>query len=203
MFLVQNRCDARLHGSVEALADAIAQSYRETRFIMRAVIQRVASAAVSVDGRVISSIGRGLCVLIGVHRDDSEDDMEYIIRKILNLKLFDDDSGKRWRHSVRDLKLEVLCVSQFTLYCTLKGNKPDFHQAMDGERSKSFYSEFLRRLKSEHGGALVKDGEFGALMQVDIRNDGPVTVELESSHFKNVVHVGERGEPDGTDVKEP
>lgn len=169
---------------------------------MRAVIQRVASAAVTVDGRLISSIGRGLCVLVGIHRDDSDDDMEYMIRKILNLKLFDDGSGKRWRHSARDLKLEVLCVSQFTLYCTLKGNKPDFHLSMDGDRSRAFYAEFIRKLRSEHGETLVKDGEFGALMQVDIRNDGPVTVELESPHFQKVVHVGERGEPDGTDVKE-
>lgn len=165
---------------------------------MRAVIQRVRSAAVNVEGRLVSSIGRGLCVLVGIHRDDSDDDIEYIVRKILNLKLFDDDGGKRWRQSARDLQYEVLCVSQFTLYGTLKGNKPDFHLAMEGERSKQFYERFLHKIRSEYREDLVKDGEFGALMQVDIQNDGPVTLEIESAAFKKVVPVPqERGEPDG------
>lgn len=165
---------------------------------MRAVIQRVTSAAVHVDGRLVSSIGRGLCVLVGIHRDDCEGDIDYITRKILNLKLFDDEGGKRWRRSVRDLGCEVLCVSQFTLYATLKGNKPDFHLSMDGERSRDVYEQFLRRIRMEHREELVKDGEFGALMQVDICNDGPVTIELESSSFKSAVLLPrERGEPDG------
>ncbi|XP_037517755.1 D-aminoacyl-tRNA deacylase isoform X1 [Rhipicephalus sanguineus] len=165
---------------------------------MRAVIQRVRSAAVHVDGRVISSIGRGLCVLVGIHRDDTEDDIDYIVRKILNLKLFDDDAGKRWKLSARELQLEVLCVSQFTLYGTLKGNKPDFHLAMEGDHSKQFYERFLHKIRTEHKEDLVKDGQFGALMQVDIQNDGPVTLEIESSAFRKVVPLPqERGEPDG------
>uniref|UniRef100_V5HWZ2 D-aminoacyl-tRNA deacylase n=1 Tax=Ixodes ricinus TaxID=34613 RepID=V5HWZ2_IXORI len=171
---------------------------------MRAVVQRVSSAAVHVDGRLVSSINRGLCVLVGIHRNDTDGDIDYIVRKVLNLKLFNGDDGKRWRRSARELGLEVLCVSQFTLQCTLKGNKPDFHLAMDGDRSKDFYAEFLRRMRAEHGEQLVKDGEFGTLMQVDIRNDGPVTIELESSGFKKVAPLPqERGEPDGGVEEDP
>ncbi|KAK8776056.1 hypothetical protein V5799_030598 [Amblyomma americanum] len=142
--------------------------------------------------------GRGLCVLVGIHRDDTEDDIDYIVRKVLNLKLFDDDGGKRWKQSTRDLQFEVLCVSQFTLYGTLKGNKPDFHLAMEGDRSKQFYERFLHKIRAEYREDLVKDGEFGALMKVDIQNDGPVTLEIESSAFRKAVPLPqERGEPDG------
>ena len=95
---------------------------------MKAVIQRVQSASVSVDGNVIASIGRGICVLIGIHVKDTPKERETIVRKILNLRIFDDEKNKRWSKSVKDLNLEILCVSQFTLYHIMKGNKPDFHQ---------------------------------------------------------------------------
>ncbi|WP_411027369.1 D-aminoacyl-tRNA deacylase, partial [Salmonella sp. s54925] len=108
---------------------------------MRAIIQRVKRASVTVDGEVVSCIKQGLCVLVGICNDDTRKDLEYIVNKVLKLRLFEED-GKRWKKSVMDLDYEVLCVSQFTLMSVLKGNKPDFHKAMDGELSKHFYEEF-------------------------------------------------------------
>ncbi|XP_072172008.1 uncharacterized protein [Diadema setosum] len=147
---------------------------------MRAIVQRVTKASVSVDDELVSSIGRGLCILVGISRDDSPKEREYLARKILNLRLFDDDNEKRWTKSVKDKQLEILCVSQFTLYSVLKGNKPDFHQAMPGEQSQAFYNEFLALLRKDYDADKVKDGRFGAYMQVQIQNDGPVTIQLES-----------------------
>ncbi|GBP59424.1 D-aminoacyl-tRNA deacylase 1 [Eumeta japonica] len=137
-------------------------------------------ASVTVGGEVISNIDQGLCVLIGVCGSDTRKDMEYIVRKILNVRLFDNVEGKRWSHSVVDKDYEVLCISQFTLYNTLKGNKPDFHNAMPGEAAKQFYEEFLELLKKSYKAEKIKDGVFAAYMQVSIQNDGPVTIEIES-----------------------
>ncbi|KAF4532885.1 hypothetical protein B566_EDAN001489 [Ephemera danica] len=104
--------------------------------------------------------------------------------------MFEDDSGKRWSCSVRDKNLEVLCVSQFTLYHELNGNKLDFHNAMAAEKAQEFYLEFLQELKKQYNpdnikGTYLIDGKFGALMQVDIQNDGPVTVMIESPRTTN------------------
>ena len=148
---------------------------------MKLVVQRVTSASVSVDGQVISSIGKGLCVLVGIHRDDTPAQRETLVRKVLNLRVFEDDSGKRWSKSVKDLGLEVLCVSQFTLYGTMKGNKPDYRFAMSGDPAKDYYYQFLSQLRQDHHEEMIKDGRFGAMMEVNINNDGPVTLELESS----------------------
>ncbi|GAB0092714.1 D-aminoacyl-tRNA deacylase [Sergentomyia squamirostris] len=147
---------------------------------MKAIIQRVSSASVTVDQEVISAIGRGLCVLVGICRDDSQKDVEYIVRKLLNIRLFEDPSGKRWSKSVLDEQLEILCVSQFTLYHKLKGNKPDFHLAMQGTDAQDLYNSFLKQLGAKYSPEKIKDGKFGAYMQVHIQNDGPVTIELDS-----------------------
>ncbi|XP_024145843.1 D-aminoacyl-tRNA deacylase 1 isoform X2 [Oryzias melastigma] len=147
---------------------------------MRAVIQRVTKASVTVGEEQVSSIGRGLCVLLGISVDDTQKDAEYMVRKILNLRLFEDESGRSWSQSVMDGNLEVLCVSQFTLQCILKGNKPDFHAAMPAELAQPFYNSILEDMRSAYKPELVKDGKFGAKMQVHIQNDGPVTVELTS-----------------------
>lgn len=148
---------------------------------MKAVIQRVNKARVSVDGEVISSIGKGLCVLLGISRTDTIKDIQFMVRKLLNLRIFEDENGKRWNKSVKDYNYEVLCVSQFTLYSKLKGNKPDFHLAMAPEQSEKFYNDFIQQLRTTYSPDLVKDGKFGAFMQVHIENDGPVTIELESA----------------------
>lgn len=151
---------------------------------MKAVIQRVTKASVTVDGEVISHIGRGLCILIGIRKDDTKEQKDFLVRKILNLRVFDDENGKRWSKSVKDLDLEILCVSQFTLCHVLKGNKPDFHLAMGGQDSQQFYNDFLTDLKSNYQEEKVKDGQFGAMMQVEIINDGPVTLEVEAINEK-------------------
>ncbi|XP_076749975.1 D-aminoacyl-tRNA deacylase [Xylocopa sonorina] len=147
---------------------------------MKAVIQRVTKANVSVDGEIISSIGNGLCVLIGIKRDDSTEDIKYIVKKILNIKMFDDDNNKKWAANVMDKQYEILCISQFTLYHTLKGNRLDFHRAMPAQESQPFYNKFLAELSKNYKPELIKDGKFGAMMEVNIQNNGPVTLEIES-----------------------
>ncbi|XP_075452375.1 D-aminoacyl-tRNA deacylase 1 [Ascaphus truei] len=146
---------------------------------MRAVIQRVTQASVTVGDEQISSIGRGICVLLGISLEDKQKDVDYMVRKILNLRVFADESGKPWCKSVMDKQYEVLCVSQFTLQCILKGNKPDFHMAMPSEQAEPFYNDILQQMRKTYKPDLIKDGKFGAYMQVHIQNDGPVTIELE------------------------
>ncbi|OWF40658.1 D-tyrosyl-tRNA(Tyr) deacylase 1-like [Mizuhopecten yessoensis] len=148
--------------------------------MMKALIQRVTQAKVTVDGETVSSIGKGLCVLIGITHKDSPKEMEYMVRKILNLRLFDDDQGKRWAKNVMEKNFEVLCVSQFTLCTILKGNRPDFHAAMAPEQSQEFYAEFVKQMGETYDPSKIKDGVFGAYMQVHIQNDGPVTIPLET-----------------------
>ncbi|XP_023334810.1 D-aminoacyl-tRNA deacylase [Eurytemora carolleeae] len=147
---------------------------------MKAVVQRVMSASVSVDGEMVSSIGKGIVALIGIHRDDTVKEVEYIVRKLINIRLWEDESGRRWAKSPKDLDLEILCVSQFTLYHSMKGNKPDFRSAMSGDKSLELYNQFLSQMKKGHSEDKIKNGVFGAMMQVELINDGPVTLELES-----------------------
>lgn len=147
---------------------------------MKAIIQRVTKATVTVGEEQISSIGRGLCILLGISAQDTQRDADYMVRKILNLRLFEDENGRAWSKSVMDRDFEVLCVSQFTLQCVLKGNKPDFHLAMPAELAQPFYNSILENMRSVYKPELIKDGKFGALMQVHIQNDGPVTIELTS-----------------------
>ncbi|KAJ6661325.1 hypothetical protein lerEdw1_014953 [Lerista edwardsae] len=147
---------------------------------MKAIIQRVTRASVTVGEEQISSIGRGICVLLGISMEDTQKELEHMVRKVLNLRVFEDESGKQWSKSVMDKQYEVLCVSQFTLQCSLKGNKPDYHMAMPTDQAESFYSSFLEQLRKTYKPELIQDGKFGAYMQVHIQNDGPVTIELES-----------------------
>ncbi len=152
---------------------------------MRAIIQRVLKASVTVGDEIISSISNGYCVLIGISRDDTEKDMDFIVRKILNIRLFEDDNesaakNSKWNKSVVDRDFEILCVSQFTLQSSLKGNKPDFHLAMSAETSKDFYNKFLQQMRTSYKSEKIKDGQFGAYMQVNIQNDGPVTIIIDS-----------------------
>ncbi|XP_074658141.1 D-aminoacyl-tRNA deacylase-like [Tubulanus polymorphus] len=152
---------------------------------MRAVIQRVSNASVVVGDEVVSSIGRGICVLLGISKDDTTNDIKYMVKKILNLRVFEDGGGKRWNKGVMDKDLEVLCVSQFTLTCTMKGHKPDFRSSMGADQSESFYNDFLKHMKDTYKPEKIKDGRFGAYMQVHIQNDGPVTIQLDSPSSEN------------------
>ncbi|PCH37916.1 hypothetical protein WOLCODRAFT_96112 [Wolfiporia cocos MD-104 SS10] len=154
---------------------------------MRAVVQRVASASVTVDNEVISSISRGLMVLVGIGKDDTMADVETISNKILNLRIFSDASGAMWKKSVKDIDGEVLCVSQFTLLAnTTKGNKPDFHRAMATEPGKQLYTTFLEKMSSLYKPEKIQDGRFGAMMNVSLTNEGPVTFTLDSRKFEYV-----------------
>ena len=145
---------------------------------MRAVVQRVTSSSVSVDGNVIGSIGKGFNVLIGIAKDDTLDDLNYIKEKIVNLRVFQDENDKM-NLSLLDVQGEILAISQFTLYgdCR-KGRRPNFMEALGGEESVKLYDEFVKMLKST--GLKVETGEFGADMKVEIHNDGPVTILLDS-----------------------
>uniref|UniRef100_A0A182JCL9 D-aminoacyl-tRNA deacylase n=1 Tax=Anopheles atroparvus TaxID=41427 RepID=A0A182JCL9_ANOAO len=148
---------------------------------MKAIIQRVTAAKVTVGDELVSSIGRGLCVLVGISTDDNANDVDWLARKLLNIRLFEEPaSGKRWMESVVDQQLEILCVSQFTLYHRMKGNRPDFSRAMQGADAQRLYGTLLQRLREQYAPERIQDGRFGAMMQVHIQNDGPVTLEIES-----------------------
>ncbi|HEB02399.1 MAG TPA: D-tyrosyl-tRNA(Tyr) deacylase [Nitrospirae bacterium] len=145
---------------------------------MRALIQRVSSASVDVGGKRVSGIGRGLLILLGVMKGDTDDDLKYILRKAANLRIFEDDAG-RMNLSVLDTKGEALVVSQFTLAAdTRKGNRPSFVSAEAPERAESVYEKFMMELAAL--GIKVRGGSFGAMMDVSLVNDGPVTILLDS-----------------------
>ena len=146
---------------------------------MRAVVHIVARASVTVGERVTGSIERGLLVLLGVAADDMDGDIAWLAGKIAQQKLFPDESG-RMNLSVADIRGGLLVVSQFTLLAsTKKGTKPSWHRAAPPEVAVSLYEAFVRRME-ELLGCPVATGEFGAMMQVDLVNDGPVTLVLDS-----------------------
>ncbi|KXX77868.1 D-tyrosyl-tRNA(Tyr) deacylase [Madurella mycetomatis] len=153
---------------------------------MRAILQRVLSASVTVDQELVSSIGKGILVFAAVAPGDTEKEAESLAAKVLKLKLWDDESGGRWKKSVQDIDGEVLCVSQFTLLAsTKKGSKPDFHGAMGGEDAKRLYQYFYRKVQEGYTADKVKDGVFQAMMQVALVNDGPVTLEVSTTPKQN------------------
>ncbi|KAK4211114.1 deacylase [Rhypophila decipiens] len=140
-----------------------------------AILQRVLSASVTVEQEVVSSIGKGVLVFAAVAPGDTEKEAESLAAKVLNMKLWDDDSGGRWKRNVQDINGEVLCVSQFTLLAsTKKGNKPDFHGALGGNAAKDLYLLFQRKVQEGYVADRVKDGVFQAMMEVALVNDGPV-----------------------------
>ncbi|CAK0786173.1 hypothetical protein CVIRNUC_009386 [Coccomyxa viridis] len=155
--------------------------HRATTRAMRAVVQRVKRASVTIDEQVVSSIGPGLVCLIGIREGDTQADQEHLSRKLLNFRIWPGDDGKRgWDQSVSQKQYELLLVSQFTLYALAKGNKPDYHLAMPPQRAKDFYLSFLERVRREYVAERVKDGIFGAMMDVSLVNDGPVTIQFDS-----------------------
>lgn len=146
---------------------------------MRALIQRVTKASVSVDGETAGEIGAGLVVLLGVAKEDDEDDARYLVEKISNLRIFADDDN-RFNRSVLDVGAEVLVVSQFTLYAdTRKGRRPDFNQAAGPDEARRLY-EYAAQLFRDSG-LTVATGKFQEHMLVTLENDGPVTLMLDSA----------------------
>ncbi|KAI9900801.1 hypothetical protein N3K66_005063 [Trichothecium roseum] len=148
---------------------------------MKAILQRVLSASVTVDQEVISSIGRGVLVFAAVAPGDTEKEIQSLANKVLRMKLWDDESGGKWKKNVSDIGGEVLCVSQFTLLAkTKKGTKPDFHGAANPEDAKKLYHAFVQRVQEGYQADRVKDGRFQAMMEVALVNDGPVTLEIQA-----------------------
>lgn len=148
---------------------------------MRAVIQRVSKASVTIDNQLKSSIGKGLLVLLGICEEDTEEDVNWLVHKLIGLRIFDDDNGVMNR-SVSDVDGEVLIVSQFTLYASYKkGNRPSWFRAGSHEHSIPLYEAFCRQM-SEALGKTVGTGEFGANMQVELLNDGPVTICMDTKN---------------------
>ncbi len=146
---------------------------------MRAVVQRVSSASVTVENKIVSSIEQGFLVLLGVKKSDTREDATYLARKIAKLRIFSDEAGKM-NLSLEQVSGAVLAVSQFTLYSeTRGGNRPSFIEAASSEDGRRLYREFCEALRNE--GLEVQEGIFQADMKVALLNDGPVTIIIDSS----------------------
>ena len=144
---------------------------------MKVVVQRVCNASVSVDKKIVGKIDNGLMLLVGFTHDDDINDIDYMVRKVINLRIFDDEVGVM-NKSILDVNGSILSISQFTLYAdTKKGNRPSYINAMKGELSTVLYDKFNELLK-EH--VKVETGIFGSEMMVSLINDGPVTIILDS-----------------------
>ncbi|KAI9768804.1 MAG: D-tyrosyl-tRNA(Tyr) deacylase [Geoglossum simile] len=169
---------------------------------MKAILQRVLSASVTVDQQLVSSIGKGVLVFAAVAPGDTEREADLLASKVIKMKLWDDEDGARvpipvssrtgqrqfsnstvlqWKQSVQDINGEVLCVSQFTLLASIKGSKPDFHGAMAGDQAKELYDYFVSKIQEGYEQGKVKNGVFQAMMKVGLINDGPVTLEISAS----------------------
>ncbi len=146
---------------------------------MRAVVQRVSNASVTIGAEQVGTIGRGLVVLLGISRTDTEDEAQHVVGKVVNLRIFDDDAGK-FDRSALDIGAELLIVSQFTLYGdTRKGRRPSFIEAAPPDQAEKLFDQTVELFRQT--GLGVETGRFQAHMMVSINNDGPVTVMLDSA----------------------
>lgn len=145
---------------------------------MRVVIQRVSKASVTVEGKVVGKIGPGFLLLVGFTHDDTSADIDYLVKKIVNMRIFEDENGKM-NISLLQKGYEILSVSQFTLYAqTHNGNRPGFSDAAKPEVATKLYDEFNEKLRKQN--VHVETGIFGAMMEVELVNDGPVTIIIDS-----------------------
>ncbi len=142
---------------------------------MKLVVQRVSNASVEVDEKVVGQIDEGLMVLVGFGEDDSEKEADYLARKLVKLRIFQDENG-RMNKSVKDIGGKVLLVPQFTLYAHTKKNRPSFHKALAPDKATELFDYFTSKCRED---IEVETGEFGAYMKVGLLNDGPVTILLE------------------------
>lgn len=148
---------------------------------MKIVIQRSKKASVSINNEIFSEIGQGILVLVGVEEQDEQDDIDYLVKKLCNLRIFDDENGIM-NKSVKDINGEILAISQFTLMArTKKGNRPSYIDAAKPDISIPLYEKFVFSLNKEMNKD-VKTGQFGADMQVSLINDGPVTIIIDSKN---------------------
>jgi D-aminoacyl-tRNA deacylase len=146
---------------------------------MRVIVQRVKSSQVTINGKIVAMIGRGLNLLVGIADTDTDAEIDWMVRKCLELRLFpEEEGGERWQKSVQEIGGELLVVSQFTLYgdCR-KGRRPSFDRSAAPTVAKDLYNRFVDKLRLS--GLRVETGKFGAMMQVSIENEGPVTLLLE------------------------
>jgi D-aminoacyl-tRNA deacylase len=146
---------------------------------MRVIIQRVSSSSVIISGEIVGQISRGLNLLVGITTSDTETELDWMVRKILDLRLFPcEKNGDKWEKSIQEINGELLVVSQFTLYgdCR-KGRRPSFSNSASPNEAEKLYNQFVNKLKNS--GLKVETGKFGAMMEVNITNDGPVTLILE------------------------
>ncbi len=149
---------------------------------MRAVVQRVKESRVVINGKVVGQISKGLNILLGIGKGDTEEDVKKLTKKILNLRIFENEEGK-FHYSLLDIKGEVLVISQFTLYANVKkGRRPSFEEAEEPKRAQELYEKFVEEVKSF--GIKVETGVFGAMMEVYILNWGPVTIIVDSKELK-------------------
>lgn len=146
---------------------------------MRAVIQRVSEASVKIDYKVCSVIHDGLLILIGIEEEDTQDDIEWLCRKIINMRIFNDEDGVM-NNSLKQIDGDVIIVSQFTLHAsTKKGNRPSYIKAAKPEVAEPLYNKFVKHFEKEFG-KKVGEGRFGADMKISLINDGPVTIIIDS-----------------------
>lgn len=146
---------------------------------MRIVIQRVTQASVTIDEKVKASIGKGYLILLGIEERDGQEDIDWLVKKVINLRVFDDENGVMNR-SIMDAGGEFLVISQFTLFASYKkGNRPSWFRAAKHETSIPLYEQFCKQLAHESN-LNVKTGEFGAYMKVELLNDGPVTIFMDT-----------------------
>lgn len=150
---------------------------------MRIVIQRTKKASVTIDGSLLSAIEAGMMVLVGIEEEDNNEDIDYLVKKICNMRIFDDEKGVM-NLSIKDVDGDILAISQFTLHArTKKGNRPSYISAAKPDISIPLYEKFVSELSKELGKE-VKTGKFGADMQVELINDGPVTIIMDSKAKK-------------------
>ncbi|OFY84332.1 MAG: D-tyrosyl-tRNA(Tyr) deacylase [Bacteroidetes bacterium RIFCSPLOWO2_12_FULL_31_6] len=148
---------------------------------MKVVIQRVSQASVTIDGKIKSSIGLGLLVLLGIEEADTQEDIEWLSSKIINLRIFNDENGVM-NLSLKDINGEVILVSQFTLHAsTKKGNRPSYIKAAKPEIATPMYQKMILQLQADLG-KTIQTGEFGADMKINLLNDGPVTIIIDSKN---------------------
>ncbi|EMF0156890.1 D-tyrosyl-tRNA(Tyr) deacylase [Enterococcus hirae] len=147
---------------------------------MRAVVQRVSKASVTINQQEVGKIDQGLVILLGIHEKDTQDDVDYLVKKIAQMRIFEDEQGKMNR-SVEDVEGQILSVSQFTLFAdTKKGNRPSFISAARPETAIPLYEAFNEGIRNR--GITVATGQFGADMAVSLINDGPVTIIIDSQN---------------------
>lgn len=148
---------------------------------MRLLIQKCSKASVEANGKTNGKIGKGLVVLLGIHNSDTEKEIDYLVEKLINVRLFEDKENKEkyFEKSIIEEGLEILIISQFTLYASCKkGRRPDFVEAAKSEKAKPLYEKFIEKLKEKK--VKVESGVFGAEMKVNLINEGPVTIIIDS-----------------------